>query len=172
MTNFTFEQRQNYKQLEWETFRIHFIHVSECLHVSRNNILQFFLITTQTKQNKFGTCFVDIAKEATCEQIQINETLLELVLLEVYVSLKKRPDFWKSLSKIIYIIFHCRTSVITQQEHLCLGQKNTFFYLYGPFLWIVPSTHYIDLGRMKGWDDIRATQRFWKRDPWIRNPAP
>ena len=33
-------------------------------------------------------------------------------------------------------------------------------------------THFIDLGMMKGWVDLRATQWFWTGDPWIGNPAP
>ena len=36
----------------------------------------------------------------------------------------------------------------------------------------IPGTHFIDLGRMKGWVDFRATQWFWARDPWTGNPAP
>ena len=56
----------------------------------------------QNETKKLLHTFVDIAKEAVCEQIQTKETLLELELLEVFVSLNKRPDFWKSLSKIIY----------------------------------------------------------------------
>ena len=35
----------------------------------------------------------------------------------------------------------------------------------------ITGTHFIDLGRMKGWVDLRATQWFWTRDPWIGNPA-
>ena len=35
----------------------------------------------------------------------------------------------------------------------------------------VLSTHLIDLGRLKGWVDLGATQWFWTRDPWIRIPA-
>ena len=34
----------------------------------------------------------------------------------------------------------------------------------------IPGTHFIDLGRMKGWVDLGATQWFWARDPWIENP--
>ena len=30
-----------------------------------------------------------------------------------------------------------------------------------------PGTHFIDLGRMKGWVDLGATQWFWTRDPWM-----
>ena len=55
-------------------------------------------------QNKTKKClisFVDIAKETACEKNQRKETLFELELLEVFVSLNKRPEFWKSLSKII-----------------------------------------------------------------------
>ena len=33
-------------------------------------------------------------------------------------------------------------------------------------------SHFIDLRRMKGWVDLRATQWFWTRDPWIGNLAP
>ena len=67
--------------------------------------------------------------------------------------------------------------------------------LYGPFLWMrlttsrleplwggsllfttkfpeIPGTHFIDLGRMKGWVDLGATQWFWTRNLWIGNPAP
>ena len=29
----------------------------------------------------------------------------------------------------------------------------------------ISGTHFIDLGRMKGWLDLRATQWFWTRDP-------
>ena len=67
---------------------------------------------------------------------------------------------------------------------------------YGPFLWIgfnclkateplrgdsllftiqfpvVHGTHLINLGSMKDWVDLRATQWFWTWDPWIENPAP
>ena len=64
----------------------------------------------KTKQNL--PIFVDIAEETACEKIQRKETLLELEVVEVFVSLNKRPDFWKSL-KLYYIIFHCRTSIIT-----------------------------------------------------------
>ena len=67
----------------------------------------------QNKTKKFLYTFVDIAKETVFEKIQRKDTLLNLELLEVFLSLNKRPDFWKSLSKIIYIIFHCRTSIIT-----------------------------------------------------------
>ena len=31
----------------------------------------------------------------------------------------------------------------------------------------IPGTHFIELGRMKGWVDLGATQWFWTRDPWI-----
>ena len=67
----------------------------------------------QNKTEKFLHTLVDIAKETACEEIQRKETLLELELLEIFVSLNKRSDFWKSLSKIVYIILHCRTSIIT-----------------------------------------------------------
>ena len=36
----------------------------------------------------------------------------------------------------------------------------------------IPGTHLIDLGRMKGWVNLGATQRFWTLDPWIGNLAP
>ena len=36
----------------------------------------------------------------------------------------------------------------------------------------VSGTQMIDLGRMKGWVDLAATQWFWKEDPWIGNPVP
>ena len=36
----------------------------------------------------------------------------------------------------------------------------------------IPGTHFIDLGRMKGWVDLGTTQWFWTQDPWIGNPAP
>ena len=32
----------------------------------------------------------------------------------------------------------------------------------------IRGTHFIDLGRMKGWVDLGATQWFWARDPWIK----
>ena len=35
----------------------------------------------------------------------------------------------------------------------------------------VPGTYLINLGRIKGWVDLRATQWFWTQDPWIRNPT-
>ena len=34
----------------------------------------------------------------------------------------------------------------------------------------IPGTHFIDLGRMKGWVDLGATQQFWTRDPSVGNP--
>ena len=67
--------------------------------------------------------------------------------------------------------------------------------LYGPFLWIglhclkatgplwgdslllttkspgVSVTHFIHLGRMKGWVNLGATEWFWTRDSWIGNSA-
>ena len=36
----------------------------------------------------------------------------------------------------------------------------------------IPGTHFIDLGRIKGWFDLGATHWFWTRDFWIGNPAP
>ena len=36
----------------------------------------------------------------------------------------------------------------------------------------IPGTHFIDLGMMKDWVDLGATQWFWTWDPWIGNPAP
>ena len=36
----------------------------------------------------------------------------------------------------------------------------------------IPGTHFIDLGRMKSWVNLGATQWFWTWDPWIGNPAP
>ena len=36
----------------------------------------------------------------------------------------------------------------------------------------INGTDFINLGRMKGWVNLRATQWFWTQDPWIRNPAP
>ena len=35
----------------------------------------------------------------------------------------------------------------------------------------VSDTHFIDLGRMKGWVDLGSTQWFWTWDSWIGNPA-
>ena len=31
----------------------------------------------------------------------------------------------------------------------------------------IHGTHFLDLGRMKGWFDLGATQWFWTRDTWI-----
>ena len=36
----------------------------------------------------------------------------------------------------------------------------------------ISSTYFTDLGRMKGWVNLGATQSFWIRDAWIGNPAP
>ena len=36
----------------------------------------------------------------------------------------------------------------------------------------IPGTHFIDLGGMKGWVELGATQWFWTRDPSIGNLAP
>ena len=78
-----------------------------------------FLITTnKTKHKKILHTFVDIAKETACEKIQRTETLLELELLQFFVSLYKRPDLWKSLSTIIYIVFHCRNTFFFHWEKL------------------------------------------------------
>ena len=35
----------------------------------------------------------------------------------------------------------------------------------------ISGTHFIDLGKMKDWVDLGATQWIWTRDPWIGNPA-
>ena len=35
----------------------------------------------------------------------------------------------------------------------------------------IPGTHFINLGKMKGWVDLAATQCFWPWDSWIGNPA-
>ena len=35
----------------------------------------------------------------------------------------------------------------------------------------IPGTHFIDLGRMKGWVDLEATHWFRMRDLWIGNAA-
>ena len=36
----------------------------------------------------------------------------------------------------------------------------------------IPGTHFINLGRMKGWVDLGATLWFRAWDSWIRNPPP
>ena len=36
----------------------------------------------------------------------------------------------------------------------------------------IPGTHFIDLGRMKGWVNLGATQCFRTQDPWTGNSAP
>ena len=36
----------------------------------------------------------------------------------------------------------------------------------------IPGTHFINLGRMKGWVNLGATQWFWTQNPWIGNLAP
>ena len=66
-------------------------------------------------------------------------------------------------------------------ETFLLESRNVFIKkkkkLYGPFLLFttkfpeIPGTHFIDLGRMKGWVNLGATQWFWTRDPWIGNPV-
>ena len=45
----------------------------------------------QNKTKNFQHTFVDIEKS------QRKETVLEFVLIEVFISLNKRPDFWKSI---------------------------------------------------------------------------
>ena len=77
------------------------MHVTKCPQLSKNHVLQFLLISTnKTKQKKILHTLVDIAKETACEEIQRKETLLELELLKVLVSLNKRSDFWKYLSTL------------------------------------------------------------------------
>ena len=96
------------------------MHESECLHVSKNHVLQFFLIAAnKTKTKDFQHTFADTAKGTACEKNRRKESLY----LDVAINLNKRPDLWKPLSKVIYIIFHCRTSIITKQGNLCLYQK-------------------------------------------------
>ena len=73
----------------------------------------------QNKTKDFQHTFADTAKETACEKNRRKETLY----LDVVINLNKRPDLWKPLSKVIYIIFHCRTSIITKQGNLCLYQK-------------------------------------------------
>ena len=36
----------------------------------------------------------------------------------------------------------------------------------------IPESHFIDPGRMKCRVDLKATQWFWTRHPWIWNPTP
>ena len=36
----------------------------------------------------------------------------------------------------------------------------------------IPGTHFTDLGRIKSWVNLGATQWFWTRGTWIGNPAP
>ena len=36
----------------------------------------------------------------------------------------------------------------------------------------IPDTDLIDIGSIKGWLSLGATQWFWTRDPEIGNPAP
>ena len=60
------------------------MHVSKCLHVSKNHVSPIFLDNyEQNKTKKLLHTFVDIAKETACEKSQRKETLLELELLEV-----------------------------------------------------------------------------------------
>ena len=36
----------------------------------------------------------------------------------------------------------------------------------------ISGTHFTNLGRMKSWVNLGATQWFWTWDPWIWNPTP
>ena len=98
------------------------------LHVLKNHVFLDKYKKDKTKQ--ILHTFVDIAKETACEKIQRQDSLLELELLEVLVSLNKMPDFWKSLSKIIYIIFYCRTSMKSHNKEMCAYIKKLFQGLY------------------------------------------
>ena len=85
--------------------------------------------------------------------------------------------------------------VVKQWLYFLIMSCYAFTLLYGPFLWIgfnclkaratsrrqftfyhkfpeIPGTHFINLGRMKGWVDLGATHWFGTWDPWIGNPAP
>ena len=75
--------------MEWEIF----MHVSRCLHVWENYVLQFSLITSSKRKQKISEHFVDIAKDTACEKIQRKEALIELDFLEVFFSLNKFPKF-------------------------------------------------------------------------------
>ena len=78
----------------------------------------------QNKTKKFLHTFADIAKETPCEKIRRKETLLE-----VFVSLHKKTDFGKSLSKIICIIF----SLQNQYNHItrkCVLISKIYFKVY------------------------------------------
>ena len=62
------------------------------------------------------------------------------------------------------------------EVHLLQGSSHfeevAYFLPFGIQFPEFPGTHFIDLGRMKGWVDFGATQWFWSRDPSIGNPAP
>ena len=64
--------------------------------------------------------------------------------------------------KTTLAIFHGRGLTASRLEPLQGG--NLLFTI--KFLEI-PGTHLIDLGRMKAWVDLRATQWFWTRDPGV-----
>ena len=66
----------------------------------------------QNKMKNFLHTFLDIPKETAYEKNLRIVTLLELVLLEVFISLDNQPNFWKSLSKVAYIISHWRTCIV------------------------------------------------------------
>ena len=56
----------------------------------------------QTKTKNFLHTFEDIAKDTVSEKNQREQTRLELVFLEVFSSLNKWVDFWKSYLKFIH----------------------------------------------------------------------
>ena len=64
--------------------------------------------------------------------------------------------------KTTWVIFHGQGLTASRLEPLRGG--NLLFTI--KFLEI-PCTHLIDLGRMKAWVDLQATQWFWTRDPGV-----
>ena len=90
-----------------------------------------------------------------------NGTLVENGLIKNMVS------WFKKKTKNFMAPFYGRGSTASRLEPLRGGSL-----LFTTKFPEISGTYFTDLGRMKGWVDLGATQWFWTWDPWIRNPAP
>ena len=133
----------------------------------------------------------------TGQVAQFSNWVLKLALHNFFLNLKGQVGSelaFKIHQIAIFMLFQpdVKKSVFLMYFCFVFFLKNK---LYGPFLWmgfnclktratwggsllfttkfpVIPGTHFVDLGRMKVWVDLGATQWFWKRHPWIGNPAP
>ena len=124
-------------------------------HYSQNLLIRFFWICSWLLCPKWGNgVFLGSKLIFNFSQNEIIRFSLNCTKWKLLKKNFMAPFLWMGLN--------CLKARVTSRGSLLF--TTTFPEISG--------TYFTNLGRMKGWVNLGATQWFWTRDPWIGNPVP